>query len=345
MVFICNVKIATSFVNSVVMFFLRSVFISYLPLLLIGFSYGCNSAMQKTPQADIQVKVPAFNADSAYALVKKQVAFGPRYTNSPGHDQIRDWLLTKIEAYADVVIRQDFTSQVYTGEMLNGTNIIARYKPEVLERILLCAHYDTRHIAEKDTVDQDQPILGADDGASGVAVVLEIARQLKENPIPMGVDIIFFDAEDYGEEGSGNRESWGLGSQYWSNNIHEADYQVKYGILLDMVGSRQARFTKEGNSRASAGQIVDKIWQLAENMNKQQYFVDENTGSIVDDHYFIILNTGIPMVDIINHPKGRTFGAYHHTHRDNLDIIDRGSLQAVGQVVLAAIYNESNKKF
>ncbi|PHN03614.1 DUF4910 domain-containing protein [Flavilitoribacter nigricans] len=311
---------------------------------LLCFHTACKPESQKIPQEQIQVKVPVFDADAAYELVKKQLEFGPRYTNSAGHAQIRDWLLEQANTYADEVIRQDFTAQAYNGETLNGTNIIARYKPEIAERILLCAHYDTRHIADKDTVDQDQPILGADDGASGVAVLLEIARQLQTNPIPMGVDLVFFDAEDYGADTGGQTESWGLGSQYWANNLHESDYQVKYGILLDMVGARNARFTKEGNSRASAGPVVDKIWELAARMNKQQYFVDVNTGSVVDDHYFIIREAGIPMVDIINHPVENMFGFYHHTHQDNLDVIDPTSLQAAGQVVLAVVYNESNGK-
>ena len=187
--------------------------------------------------------------------------------------------------------------------------------------------------------------MGADDGASGVAVLLEIARQLKEHPIPMGVDIIFFDAEDYGADTSGQTDSWGLGSQYWANNLHEAGYPVKYGILLDMVGAKGARFTKEGNSRASAGVVVNKIWELAKRMNKEAYFVDENTGSIIDDHFFIIRDAGIPMVDIVNHPEDGLFGFYHHTHHDDLEVIDPASLQAVGQVVLAVVYNESNGKF
>lgn len=319
--------------------------IAYTCLLVVGMLVtGCKPEVQKIPQEQIQVKVPVFNADAAYELVKEQLAFGPRYTNSDGHAQIRDWLLAKAETYADEVIRQDFTAQAYNGDMLNGTNIIARYKPEIAERVLLCAHYDTRHIADKDTIDQDKPILGADDGASGVAVLLEIARQLKENPIPMGVDIVFFDAEDYGADTNGETDSWGLGSQYWAGNLHEPDYQVKYGILLDMVGAEGARFTKEGNSRASAGTVVNKIWALAKRMNKQQYFVDENTGSIIDDHFFIIREAGIPMVDIVNHPEDNLFGFYHHTHQDNLDVIDPASLQAAGQVVLAVVYNESNGK-
>lgn len=311
---------------------------------VVLFFVGCQPDSQKIPQEQIQVKVPVFNTDAAYAWVEKQLAFGPRFTNSPGHSQIRDWLLEQSVNYADEVIRQDFTAQAYTGETLNGTNIIARFKPEIAERVLLCAHYDTRHIAEKDTVDQDKPILGADDGASGVAVLLEIARNLKENPIPMGVDIVFFDAEDYGADSGGETNTWGLGSQYWANHLPEPRYEVKYGILLDMVGATGARFTKEGNSRSSAGNIVNKIWKLAERMNKGQYFVDVNTGAIVDDHFFIIREAGIPMVDIINHPVENMFGSYHHTHQDNLEVIDPASLQAVGQVVLAVVYNESNGK-
>lgn len=320
--------------------------VSRLLVLFLLMTAACRpEESTKVPQADVQVKVPVFNADTAYALVQRQLAFGPRYTNSPGHAQIRDWLLAKMDSYADEMIRQDFTAEAYTREVLSGTNIIGRYKPEVAERILLCAHYDTRHIADKDITAQDQPIIGADDGASGVAVLLEIARQLHEHPIPMGVDLVLFDAEDYGLDDSSDSDSWGLGSQYWSNNLHEANYQVKYGILLDMVGGKQARFTQEGNSRASAGPIVDKIWRLAKMMSKENYFVEEKTAGITDDHYFIIRNAGIPMVDIVNHPSDRLFPYYHHTHQDNQDIIDPATLQTVGQVVLAVIYNESNKKF
>ena len=321
--------------------------IAPLVILLFGLSFfsSCKSDSKKIPQEDIKVAVPAFSADSAYTYISTQLDFGPRVPNSSGHQACKNWLIQKLEGFGAEVIPQNFEAPDYNGTQLKGTNIIGRFNPEVEERVLLCAHWDTRHIADKDTIDQNPPIPGADDGGSGVGVLLEIARQLNENPIPMGVDIILFDAEDHGSDESGQTYTWGLGSQYWSKNLHEKNYMVKYGILLDMVGSKGARFTKEGFSRQSAPVVTNKIWALANKMGKSAYFPQVNTGGIVDDHFFILENTNIPMVDIINLKPDQNFGDYHHTHSDNLDIIDKSTLGAVGQVVLAVVYQESNKTF
>ncbi len=312
---------------------------SYLFILIVLFS--CTDDEIKVPQEDIKVKINKFDARSAYSFIEKQVAFGPRYMNTPEHEACKDWLIDRLKFFGFEVISQQFEAQAYDGTNLSGTNIIGRYKPEVKERMLLCAHYDTRHIAEKDTINKDQPILGADDGGSGVGVLLEIARQVKMNPIPMGLDIIFFDAEDYG--GEQIEYSWGLGSQYWAKNLHEKDYSPKYGILLDMVGSKNATFPREGYSMKTASQELAKIWRLAKKMGHEKYFVNRKVGFYTDDHRFIVENTSIPMIDVINIKGDGKFGHYHHTHQDNMDIIDINTLQAVGQVILATIYRESNK--
>ncbi|MEL7423134.1 MAG: DUF4910 domain-containing protein [Bacteroidota bacterium] len=298
----------------------------------------------KVPQENLIVAIPQFNADSCLVFLEQQVGFGHRYMNTPEHEDCKNWLIETLQSFGFAVIPQAFQATAYNGQTLDGTNIIGRYNPQVKERMLLCAHYDTRHIADKDTTATDRPIDGADDGASGVAVILEIARQLKKNPIPMGVDVIFFDAEDYGSDQPGNDYSWGLGSQHWSKNLHEENYEIKYGILLDMVGAKQATFPKEGFSRQSAPQEVEKIWRLAQAMRHGNYFVNRTAGFYTDDHRFIVENTDIPMIDIINIKESGAFGSYHHTHADNLDIIDKRTLQAVGQVVLAALYKESNKE-
>lgn len=298
----------------------------------------------KIPQENTKVKIGRFEADSAYAFIQKQVDFGDRFMNTPEHEHCKNWLIQKLESYGLEIEAQTFEAKAYNGTTLKGTNIIARHRPEVQERVLLCAHYDTRHIADKDTIDTNQPIDGADDGGSGVAVILEIARQLQLNPIPMGIDIIFFDAEDYGDDKPENDYSWGLGSQHWASNIHEENYQVKYGILLDMVGSQNATFPKEGFSMSSAAAQVNKIWKLAQSMGHQRYFVNRKAGHYTDDHRFIIEIAKIPMVDIINIKEDGRFGAYHHTHGDNMSIIDKRTLGAVGQVVLAYVYRESNKE-
>ncbi len=313
--------------------------------LLILLLAGCKPETTKTKQADIQVKVPSFNADSAYAYVAKQVSFGPRFVNSDGHKKCREWLVQKLSDFNFQVIEQDFTAKAYTGEDLNGTNIIGRYNEHIEERVLLAAHWDTRHIADKDSVNTQNPILGADDGASGVGVILEISRQIQMNPIPMGLDVIFFDAEDYGSDNSGEKYTWGLGSQHWASNIHEDNYTVKYGILLDMVGSKGATFYKEEVSRTIAPDVTDAIWKLAQRMGKQDYFRPQPSPGITDDHLFVYEGAKIPMVDIVNMTSDGQFGDYHHRHTDNMDIIDKTTLGVVGQVVLAVVYNESNKRF
>lgn len=314
-----------------------------LLILTLLFALACGSNENgKIPQETVKVKIDKFNADTCFAFIRRQVDFGKRYVNSQSHQNCKNWLEEKLKSYGFEVISQDFVAQAYNGSVLKGTNLIGRHNALVEERLLLCAHYDTRHIADKDTIKKEEPIEGADDGASGVAVILEIARQIHNNPIPMGIDLIFFDAEDYGSDIPGDDYSWGLGSQYWSKNMHEKNYTVRYGILLDMVGSRNATFPKEGFSLQYATNQVNKIWNLAKIMGHEEFFVKTQVGYYTDDHRFIIENTNIPMVDVINIRQNGQFGTYHHTHADNLEIIDKKTLQAVGQVILATIYNESN---
>lgn len=314
-----------------------------------GFFTGCKSdsgsEIVETPVE--KVPIPRFERDSAYAFIEKQVAFGPRALNTEAHQACADWMAEQLESYGFKVIRQNFKAKVYTGETYDATNIIGQYNPDRKKRVLLAAHWDSRHLADSPLSQErtDEPILGADDGGSGVGVLLEVARQLQANPIEMGVDIIFFDAEDYGEEQNAN--SWGLGSQYWSRNVHVSGYDPKYGILLDMVGSKNARFAREQYSVRFAPQIVDKVWKLAQSMGYTNYFVDASAGGITDDHYFVNTIARIPMIDIINRPASSQtgFGEYWHTHDDDMDIIDKRTLRAVGQVVLAVVYREANGDF
>jgi glutaminyl-peptide cyclotransferase len=300
------------------------------------------------PQENIKVRIPKFDGNSAKDFVAKQVAFGTRVTGSEGHQKCKDWLVRQFKSFGAEVIEQDFTATTFNQIKLKATNIIARYNTDIQERIILSAHYDTRPFADKDpdSLRQSDPILGADDAGSGVGVLLEIAKLLQSNPIPMGVDLVLFDAEDYGDSESSNVESWGLGSQYWGNNPHLKRENVKYGILLDMVGAKDAKFYKEGYSISNAGVLTNKIWKLAESMKKDNFFINKPGGMITDDHYFVMKNFRMPMVDIINMPSENFgFGAHWHTHGDNMEVIDAKTLEAVGQVVTAVIYRESNKDF
>ena len=194
------------------------------------------------------ISVPRFDRDSAFSFVEKQTEFGPRVPNTQAHSQTKDWLIGKLEVFGTTVIEQSFEVEAYTGELLRATNIIGQYKPEHKKRVILAAHWDSRHIADHDPdeANHKEQVMGADDGASGVGILLEIARQLQANPIDMGVDIILFDVEDQGDGGeSGEYTTWCLGSQYWARNLHRPNYSAEYGILLDMVGAEIARLRRK----------------------------------------------------------------------------------------------------
>lgn len=319
---------------------------------LIGFLlfFNCKTDPKVAPPSPKkQVVVPKFERDSAYRFIERQVAFGPRVPNSEAHRKTRDYLIETLKSFQATVIAQDFTAKAYTGTTLKGTNIIASFNPDHPRRVLLAAHWDSRHIADYDPDEnrQDEPILGADDGGSGVGVLLEIARVIGENNIDLGVDIVLFDAEDHGESKSEDITSWCLGSQHWARNLHKPGYTADFGILLDMVGAKNARFTKEEISRAYAPDIVNKVWKLSQNMGYGNYFVDVNTRQIVDDHYFVNDIARIPTIDIINRPASTEtgFGHYWHTHADDMSVIDKQTLRAVGQTLLAVIYQKSAGRF
>ena len=222
-------------------------------------------------------------------------------------------------------------------------NIVASFNPDAKKRVLLCAHWDTRPWADEDIVDQDKPILGANDGGSGVGVLIEIARQLSQNPIDLGVDIVLFDAEDYGN--SDIVDSYCLGSQYWSKKPHIPGYKAKYGILLDMVGAEGAYFFQEGVSMHYAADVVKKVWETAHKAGYRQYFIFNqfDFSQLTDDHLYVNRYAKIPCIDIIqydkNNPKG--FGSFWHTHEDNMNIISTATLKAVGQTVLEVLYREA----
>lgn len=316
---------------------------------IILFSNACKSdKTQESTTEQTTATIPSFDRDSAYQFVAQQVAFGPRVPGSKEHQACREWLVSKFKSYGATVIEQGFQAKTYYGKTLSATNIIAQFNPSISKRIVLAAHWDSRHIADSplSTERKTEPILGADDGGSGVGILLEVARQLQAMPIEMGVDLVSFDAEDLGESGTEDPASattWCLGSQYWARNLHAPGYRPQYGILLDMVGSKGAQFPIEQYSNQIAPQLVSDVWQLAENLGYSNYFPKTNGGGITDDHYFVSTIARIPMIDIIDRsPTTETgFGAHWHTHNDNMDIIDRKTLKAVGQLMLAVIYREN----
>ena len=303
-------------------------------------------------------KAPVFNADSAYAFTAKQVAFGPRVPNSKAHVATGDWLVAKLKGYGLKVMQQPFEAMTFDGTNIHARNIIAQYQPQAARRVAIFGHWDTRPFADddKDPKKKNKPMDGASDGASAVAVALEMARVLSQQPDSLapnvGVDFIFFDAEDWGHDettqaklkdqlaGSGT-DSWCLGSQYWAAHLLPANYKAEYGVLLDMVGAKGGSFTREGTSRTSARFALDKIWNTAAKLGYSDFFRFQDTDAITDDHVYTN-KAGVPTLDIYDHPAygNNFFPAYHHATTDNMAIIDRKTLKAVGQTVLQVLYVE-----
>ncbi len=286
------------------------------------------------------VNVPEFNPDSAFQFVQQQVDFGPRIPNSAAHRKASDYSIAQFKKYGAIVTTQSFSATSYDNQKLNLTNIIASFNPEKKKRILLAAHWDTRPFADKDPEKPTSTFDGANDGGSGVGVLLEIARVLKSNPAPeVGVDIILFDGEDWGEM-EGEQTTWCLGSQHWSKNKHVANYSAYYGILLDMVGGKNAQFAREGYSMEYAPSVTDKVWNTAANLGFSHIFINEKIGAVTDDHRFVNEIGKIPMIDIINYDPATGFGDFHHARKDNMEIISKETLHAVGQTLLYVVYHE-----
>lgn len=301
------------------------------------------TTLKKTKE---KIVVPTFNSDSAYYFVEKQVSFGPRVISSNGWKNCAVWLEKKFKTYTPNVMVQEAPISTYDGKNHTLKNIIASFSPEKNNRVALFAHWDSRHIADHDTENQSSPILGANDGGSGVGVLIELARQFSKKNPKIGIDIILFDAEDYGQPENSNyppmQDSWCLGSQYWSKNPHKQNYFARYGVLLDMVGAKDATFRHEQISFYYASSVLQKVWRKAHQLGFGKYFVFENAPQIVDDHLYVNQITGIPTIDIIEYDAGTpsNFNKHWHTHKDDMDNVNKETLNAVGQTILDVIYHE-----
>jgi hypothetical protein len=288
-----------------------------------------------------KVSKPDFNPDSAYAYIQSQVNFGPRVPGTPAQKACAAWMEQKLLEFTDTVYRQDVQVKAGNGKMLPCINLVGSINPSATRRILLLAHWDTRPWADMDTKDMEKAILGADDGGSGVGVLLELARQIKTKPLPqdLGIDILLTDVEDYGKTEWGDK-SYALGTQYWAYNPHVPNYRADFGILLDMVGARDARFPLEGISTRFAGSVQQNVWQAAVRAGFSSYFPFVRGAEITDDHVFVNEIAHIPTIDIINlnSTTGSAFAAHWHTHADDMSVINRNTLEAVGETLLQVIY-------
>lgn len=326
--------------------FIMSLLSSFLFLSAFSCGGGTKTGAADKANGETAVSVPLFDADSAYLYIKSQVDFGPRVPNTKGHVACGNYLAGRLEKFGAQVTSQYADLIAYDGTLLKARNIIGSYKPETKKRIALFAHWDTRPWADNDPDEKHHrtPILGANDGASGVGVLLEIARLINQNQPELGIDIIFLDAEDYGApqfyEGEHREDAWCLGAQHWARNPHVQGYNARFGILLDMVGGEGSVFLKEGYSEHFAADINKKVWKAAKRLGYGKTFVNEPGGSVTDDHLFINRLARIKTIDIVPyHPEG-SFTPTWHTVNDTMEHIDKNTLKAVGQTVLEVIYNE-----
>lgn len=327
--------------------------------LALAFLPGKGSSNPATDEEEATEKIapvgPAFNADSAYAYTKAQCDFGPRPMNTPAHNQCEAWIISNFKRLGCKVTTQKADLKGWDGTVLHNTNIIASFRPEATTRIMLCAHWDSRPWADNDpdSTKHRQPIIAANDAASGIAVMMELARILSDpkNQAMMankqlGVDFVCFDAEDWGTPQWSNQpddgSSFALGAQHFAANLPEG-FAPRYGILLDMVGGQGARFYQEGMSKQYAPEIVKKVWKAAHQAGYASFFPKSDGGMITDDHIPINQTAKIPCIDIIPYYPDcaqSSFGPTWHTMDDNMEHIDRNTLKAVGQTMVQVLFTE-----
>jgi glutaminyl-peptide cyclotransferase len=296
-----------------------------------------DAAASQKPQAETPVTIPTFSGRDAFGYLLRQTSFGPRNPGSRGHKDCLDFMTSTLQGFADDVRLQQFAQAGYGGEVLRLTNIIASFRPEATARILLCAHWDTRPRAERDPDHsrRNQAILGANDGASGVAVLLEIASLLKKERPKIGVDLVFFDGEDYGMEG--DQANYLLGSRHFAKNLPNR-YLPRFGVLLDMVGDTNLELPKEMHSVRYAPDVVDLVWGKARELGLSQ-FLDSPGEEVLDDH--VPLNeAGIKTIDLIDFNYPDQSNRYWHTHQDTPEHCSAESLEAVGMVLTHVLYTQ-----
>jgi len=319
---------------------------------LLALAAGLISCGTKKPAE--QVVHPDFMVDSAFRYTAEQVHFGARVPGSRPHQICAAYLVQRLRSFGAEVTVQQGEKMNYAGQMQPIINIIGHFKGhEKAAAILLCAHYDTRPWSDEEELYDQRflPVPGANDGASGVGVLLEVARQIGlqrsngQQGVP--VDIVFFDCEDMGTPpfytGAQRENTWCLGSQLWAEEYAYGDSQpvsekYEYGILLDMVGAPSATFPKEYNSMQGAGDYVEKTWRNAAKLGYQNYFVSTTCYPLIDDHYYINTIAGIPCLDIIHYDaKANSFPYWWHTQQDNMRNIDKNTLRAVGETILLCL--------
>lgn len=273
-----------------------------------------------------------FDGNAAYNYAKAQVDFGPRVPGTPAAKQAGDWIIRQMRTRADTVIVQSFTHTTADGKKLPMRNILARFRPELTERVLYLTHWDSRPVSESASTDAEKkmPVPGANDGASGVGLFVALADVLKKTRPNVGVDLLFTDGEDYGQFGPPEVDVL-IGSKYFASHLPSPGYKPLYGVLWDMIGDKDLRIPYEMNSFQQAPEVVSRVWQTAAEMGYGDIFVQESGGAINDDH-MPLLNAGMRVIDVIDldYPP-------HHTPHDTMDKISAKSLAIVGDVATALV--------
>lgn len=286
-----------------------------------------------------------FSADSAYAYVERLMDYGPRVPNTAAHRQAGDWLTATLRGFGWDVTEQQAVLTAFDGTALQARNIFARINPDADDRLLLLAHWDSRPWADQDPdpSKRAEPVLGANDGGSGVGVLLEIARQLKLQGSRKGVDILLVDAEDWGTDNQ--EDSWALGTRYFVENPPVDGYRPKEAILLDMVGSPDARFGVEYFSLQSNPDLLRRVLDTASRLGHGNYFVNEFGGAVTDDHVELIKH-GIPAIDIIDYRYSDQYQGFDptwHTTHDDMSNISPATLRAVGETIITIASGENKQ--
>ena len=274
----------------------------------------------------------AFKGDSALAYVRTQLAFGPRIPGSEGARRTGDWITAQMKLRADSVVEQRWKHVTARGDTIEMRNILARFRPTATERVLYVAHWDTRPFSDAavNAESRKMPVPGANDGASGVAILMGVADVLKATPPVYGVDLLFVDGEDYGDFGPPLKDVL-IGSTWFANNLPSPDYRPIFGVLWDMVGDKDLNIYQEGYSIQHAPEIVARVWQTAEDLGYRDFFISRGGGPVTDDH-LPLLQKGLRVIDVIDIDYDA-----HHKPTDTIDKVSAKSLQIVGDVATALV--------
>ena len=274
----------------------------------------------------------AFDADAALARVRTQLDFGYRIPNTPAHVKTGDWIVAELRARADTVIEQRWDHVTAKGDTLHLRNILARFRPTDKSRVLYLTHWDTRPVSDEaaDSASKRLPMPGANDGASGVALLIGVADALKKVPPTAGVDLLFVDGEDYGQFNPTLQDVL-LGSTYFASHLPEPGYAPLYGVLFDMIGDADLAIYEEGNSVQRAPEVVSKVWDKARELGLRDVFVPTSKWTVTDDH-IPLLDKGLRVIDVIDldYP-------YHHTPQDTYDKVSAASLRKVGDLAVGLL--------